>query len=125
MAPRSTGAPVDTPNSSRIDRFRSLINRSSPTRTGSARRAVDGTRRHQPSGQGGHTPGARFVPGTGEFRPAGGASQRGGAGPGRAGGRHLSDEEETLMRDLATEFEAERDHLMAVAYRMLGSRAEA
>ncbi|MFC6015305.1 RNA polymerase sigma factor SigJ [Plantactinospora solaniradicis] len=29
------------------------------------------------------------------------------------------------MRDLATEFEAERDHLMAVAYRMLGSRAEA
>ncbi|MEO3742827.1 RNA polymerase sigma factor SigJ [Plantactinospora sp. B5E13] len=29
------------------------------------------------------------------------------------------------MRDLATEFEAERDHLTAVAYRMLGSRAEA
>ncbi|WP_173057688.1 RNA polymerase sigma factor SigJ [Phytohabitans houttuyneae] len=29
------------------------------------------------------------------------------------------------MRDLATEFEAERSHLMAVAYRMLGSRAEA
>jgi RNA polymerase sigma-70 factor (ECF subfamily) len=27
--------------------------------------------------------------------------------------------------DLASEFEAERDHLMAVAYRMLGSRAEA
>ncbi len=27
--------------------------------------------------------------------------------------------------DLATEFEAERDHLTAVAYRMLGSRAEA
>ncbi|MBE1486676.1 RNA polymerase sigma factor SigJ [Plantactinospora soyae] len=29
------------------------------------------------------------------------------------------------MRDLATEFEAERGHLMAVAYRMLGSRTEA
>jgi len=29
------------------------------------------------------------------------------------------------MRDLATEFEAEREHLTAVAYRMLGSRAEA
>ena len=29
------------------------------------------------------------------------------------------------MRDLATEFEAERSHLTAVAYRMLGSRAEA
>ncbi|MEJ3743333.1 RNA polymerase sigma factor SigJ [Actinomycetes bacterium KLBMP 9797] len=29
------------------------------------------------------------------------------------------------MRDLAEEFEAERDHLTAVAYRMLGSRAEA
>lgn len=29
------------------------------------------------------------------------------------------------MRDLASEFEAERDHLMAVAYRMLGSRSEA
>jgi RNA polymerase sigma-70 factor, ECF subfamily len=29
------------------------------------------------------------------------------------------------VRDLSTEFEAERDHLMAVAYRMLGSRAEA
>lgn len=29
------------------------------------------------------------------------------------------------MRDLATEFESERDHLMAVAYRMLGSRGEA
>ncbi|WP_326562317.1 RNA polymerase sigma factor SigJ [Micromonospora sp. NBC_01796] len=29
------------------------------------------------------------------------------------------------MRDLATEFEAERDHLTAVAYRMLGSRADA
>jgi RNA polymerase sigma-70 factor, ECF subfamily len=29
------------------------------------------------------------------------------------------------VRDLATEFEAERSHLMAVAYRMLGSRAEA
>ncbi|MFD0741566.1 RNA polymerase sigma factor SigJ [Phytohabitans flavus] len=29
------------------------------------------------------------------------------------------------MRDLATEFEAERSHLGAVAYRMLGSRAEA
>jgi len=29
------------------------------------------------------------------------------------------------MQDLATEFEAERDHLTAVAYRMLGSRAEA
>jgi RNA polymerase sigma-70 factor, ECF subfamily len=29
------------------------------------------------------------------------------------------------VRDLATEFEAERDHLTAVAYRMLGSRAEA
>ncbi|MFC0533583.1 RNA polymerase sigma factor SigJ [Phytohabitans kaempferiae] len=29
------------------------------------------------------------------------------------------------MRDLATEFEVERSHLMAVAYRMLGSRAEA
>ncbi|MFI6760500.1 RNA polymerase sigma factor SigJ [Micromonospora sp. NPDC050417] len=29
------------------------------------------------------------------------------------------------VRDLATEFEAERDHLMAVAYRMLGSRADA
>lgn len=29
------------------------------------------------------------------------------------------------MRDLATEFESERDHLMAVAYRMLGSRTEA
>jgi RNA polymerase sigma-70 factor (ECF subfamily) len=29
------------------------------------------------------------------------------------------------VRDLATEFEAERGHLMAVAYRMLGSRAEA
>lgn len=29
------------------------------------------------------------------------------------------------MHDLASEFEAERDHLMAVGYRMLGSRAEA
>jgi len=29
------------------------------------------------------------------------------------------------VRDLATEFEAERSHLMSVAYRMLGSRAEA
>ena len=29
------------------------------------------------------------------------------------------------MQDLASEFEAERDHLTAVAYRMLGSRAEA
>ncbi|GIG85392.1 RNA polymerase sigma factor SigJ [Plantactinospora endophytica] len=29
------------------------------------------------------------------------------------------------MRDLASEFEAERDHLTTVAYRMLGSRAEA
>jgi RNA polymerase sigma-70 factor (ECF subfamily) len=29
------------------------------------------------------------------------------------------------MQDLAREFEAERDHLTAVAYRMLGSRAEA
>ena len=29
------------------------------------------------------------------------------------------------MRDLASEFEAERAHLTAVAYRMLGSRAEA
>jgi RNA polymerase sigma-70 factor (ECF subfamily) len=29
------------------------------------------------------------------------------------------------VRDLATEFEAERSHLTAVAYRMLGSRAEA
>lgn len=29
------------------------------------------------------------------------------------------------MPDLATEFEAERDHLTTVAYRMLGSRAEA
>jgi RNA polymerase sigma-70 factor, ECF subfamily len=29
------------------------------------------------------------------------------------------------VRDLATEFEAERGHLMSVAYRMLGSRAEA
>ncbi|MGI5213110.1 RNA polymerase sigma factor SigJ [Plantactinospora sp. CA-290183] len=29
------------------------------------------------------------------------------------------------MRDLGTEFEAERDHLTGVAYRMLGSRAEA
>ncbi|BCB85511.1 RNA polymerase sigma factor SigJ [Phytohabitans suffuscus] len=29
------------------------------------------------------------------------------------------------MRDLATEFEAERRHLFAVAYRMLGGRAEA
>jgi len=29
------------------------------------------------------------------------------------------------VRDLATEFETERDHLTAVAYRMLGSRAEA
>ncbi|WP_063746687.1 RNA polymerase sigma factor SigJ [Catenuloplanes japonicus] len=29
------------------------------------------------------------------------------------------------MTDLATEFEAERDHLTSVAYRMLGSRAEA
>ncbi|MEQ4302568.1 RNA polymerase sigma factor SigJ [Plantactinospora sp. B6F1] len=29
------------------------------------------------------------------------------------------------MRDLASEFEAERDHLTSVAYRMLGSRAEA
>ncbi|GAA4726736.1 RNA polymerase sigma factor SigJ [Phytohabitans rumicis] len=29
------------------------------------------------------------------------------------------------MRDLSTEFETERDHLMSVAYRMLGSRAEA
>jgi RNA polymerase sigma-70 factor (ECF subfamily) len=29
------------------------------------------------------------------------------------------------VRDLTTEFEAEREHLMAVAYRMLGSRAEA
>ncbi|WP_091336029.1 RNA polymerase sigma factor SigJ [Micromonospora rhizosphaerae] len=29
------------------------------------------------------------------------------------------------MGDLATEFEAERGHLMAVAYRMLGSRSEA
>lgn len=29
------------------------------------------------------------------------------------------------MRDIADEFEAERDHLMAVAYRMLGSRTEA
>jgi RNA polymerase sigma-70 factor (ECF subfamily) len=30
-----------------------------------------------------------------------------------------------VVRDLAIEFEAERDHLMAVAYRMLGSRTEA
>ncbi|HEV7713387.1 MAG TPA: RNA polymerase sigma factor SigJ [Asanoa sp.] len=29
------------------------------------------------------------------------------------------------MQDLASDFEAERDHLTAVAYRMLGSRAEA
>ncbi|GIF65013.1 RNA polymerase sigma factor SigJ [Asanoa ishikariensis] len=29
------------------------------------------------------------------------------------------------MQDLASEFEAERDHLTSVAYRMLGSRAEA
>lgn len=29
------------------------------------------------------------------------------------------------VRDLATEFETERDHLTAVAYRMLGSRSEA
>lgn len=29
------------------------------------------------------------------------------------------------MRDLASEFEAERGHLLSVAYRMLGSHAEA
>ena len=29
------------------------------------------------------------------------------------------------MQDLAVEFAAERDHLIGVAYRMLGSRAEA
>ncbi|GAB7049711.1 sigma-70 family RNA polymerase sigma factor [Catenuloplanes indicus JCM 9534] len=33
--------------------------------------------------------------------------------------------EEALVTDLATEFEAERAHLASVAYRMLGSRAEA